>query len=103
MDVFNEQVLSYLTENTTTIDKILEEYNKTEEIKKDPDQNYIREVQSMSNNQRYYQMKFEQQLDLLIHYHSLAPNEKIYLTPKCINKAIKTTNQLKGLMNSSGE
>ena len=98
MEVFHEQVLSYLKENNTTIDEMLDTYNEVEEVEKKPDASYIREVERMSDEEKYYQMKSEQQLNLLLHYKSMVPNGDVYLTPKYINQAIQMTQKMKEMM-----
>jgi len=94
MEIFNDDVINYLQENNTTIDSIQKKYNDSKEVEKTPSQEYIREINSMDERRRYEQMKFEQQLELLINLKQMAPTNDISLNMKCLNKAIRMYQQL---------
>jgi len=94
MKVFYNDVIDYLQNNNTTINEIQKKYNDSEEIERQPSQEYIREVNKMNKRERYEQMKFEQQLDLLINLKQMAPNNDIYLNSKCLNQAIRMYHQI---------
>ena len=94
MEVFNDDVIDYLEKNNTTVDEIQKQYNNSEEVEKKPSQEYIREVNQMDKRERYEQMKFEQQLDLLINLKQMSPNNNIYLNSKCLNQAIQMYHQI---------
>jgi len=99
MNVFNDDVIQYLQENNTTIEKIQKKYQESMETDRTPSQEYIREVNNMNERERYGQMKFEQQLDLLINLKQMAPNNEIYLNSKCINQAIQMYHQIQKMQN----
>ena len=94
MDVFYNDVIQYLQEKETTIDDLQKEYHEMEEIKKKPSQEYIREVNAMNEREKYNQMKFEQQINLLINMKQMSPKNDIYLNTKCLNDAIKMYQQI---------
>ena len=89
MEIFNEQVIDYLNKNNTTIDEIFKKYNETEEKEKNPSQEYIREINNMSDREKYFQMKFEQQIDLLINMKKMFPKNDISMNTKSLNDAIQ--------------
>tara|TARA_B100001094_G_C18063903_1_gene736456 strand:- start:344 stop:652 length:309 start_codon:yes stop_codon:yes gene_type:complete len=89
MEVFNEQVIDYLNENNTTIDEILNNYNEQKEKEKNPSQDYIREINKMSDKEKYFQMKSEQQIDMLINMKKMFPKNDIYLDTKSLSDAIQ--------------
>ena len=99
MEIFNDDVIQYLQENNTTIEKIQKKYQEGEETERTPSQEYIREVNKMDKRERYEQMKFEQQLDLLINLKQMTPKNKIYLNSKCLNQAIQMYHQLQKMQN----
>ena len=89
MEVFNEQVINYLNENNTTIDEILIKCNERKEKDYYPSQDYIREINNMSDREKYFQMKSEQQIDMLVNMKKMFPQNDIYLNMKSLNDAIK--------------
>ena len=89
MEVFNDSILEYLNDNNTTIDELLEKYDKMEEREKQPSGEYISEMNNMSKREQYEQIRFEQQIELLINMKKFMPNNEIYLNTECLNKAIK--------------